>query len=303
MGRERPSPTRSTGRLRTASRRAIKAGRGPQSDDRKAGRRPVLSDREVRQVVRAAATGDYFAADLKTKFSVTASVRTIQRLLKNVDHLVYTKMDRTLPLTAAHKSARMAWAQEHILNPGIWESTNFSDEKKFNLDGPEGYKFYSHDLRQPTQSYVRRQNGGGSVMVCGAFSDKGKSKLAILRDRQNSDYVFQQVNASIHASRETKHFLQEMQVSTMVWPARSLDCNPIENVWSAMASRVYAHGRQYDNVDQLEAAIFAAWDSIEQEYLLQLLESNSRRRLAVIKEKGALTSHKKVRFGRKRGWF
>ncbi|KAG3178109.1 hypothetical protein C6341_g8151 [Phytophthora cactorum] len=290
MGRERPSPTRST-------------GRGPQSDDRKAGRRPVLSDREVRQVVRAAATGDYFAADLKTKFSVTASVRTIQRLLKNVDHLVYTKMDRTLPLTAAHKSARMAWAQEHILNPGIWESTNFSDEKKFNLDGPEGYKFYSHDLRQPTQSYVRRQNGGGSVMVCGAFSDKGKSKLAILRDRQNSDYVFQQVNASIHASRETKHFLQEMQVSTMVWPARSPDCNPIENVWSAMASRVYAHGRQYDNVDQLEAAIFAAWDSIEQEYLLQLLESNSRRRLAVIKEKGALTSHKKVRFGRKRGWF
>ncbi|RAW39304.1 hypothetical protein PC110_g4446 [Phytophthora cactorum] len=170
----------------SASRRAIKAGRGPQSDDRKAGRRPVLSDREVRQVVRAAATGDYFAADLKTKFSVTASVRTIQRLLKNVDHLVYTKMDRTLPLTAAHKSARMAWAQEHILNPGIWESTNFSDEKKFNLDGPEGYKFYSHDLRQPTQSYVRRQNGGGSVMVCGAFSDKGKSKLAILRDRQNS---------------------------------------------------------------------------------------------------------------------
>ncbi|KAG4249393.1 hypothetical protein PC116_g2821 [Phytophthora cactorum] len=89
----------------------------------------------------------------------------------------------------------------------------------------------------------------------------------------------------------------------MVWPARSPDCNPIENVWSAMASRVYAHGRQYDNVDQLEAAIFAAWDSIEQEYLLQLLESNSRRRLAVIKEKGALTSHKKVRFGRKRGWF
>ncbi|KAG2831600.1 hypothetical protein PC118_g20760 [Phytophthora cactorum] len=114
---------RRTDRSRSASRRAIKAERGPQSDDRgerpKAGRRPVLSDREVRQVVRAAATGDYFAAELKTKFSVTASVRTIPRLLKNVDHLVYTKMDRTLPLTAAHKSARMAWAEEPILNPGI----------------------------------------------------------------------------------------------------------------------------------------------------------------------------------------
>ncbi|KAG3210581.1 hypothetical protein PC129_g18416 [Phytophthora cactorum] len=113
---------RRTGCSRSASRRAIKRERGPQSDNRgerpKAGRRSVLSDREVRQVVRAAATGDYFAAELKTKFSVTASVRTIQRLLKNVDHLVYTKMDRTLSLTAAHKSARMAWAEEHILNPG-----------------------------------------------------------------------------------------------------------------------------------------------------------------------------------------
>ncbi|KAG3246806.1 hypothetical protein PI124_g8475 [Phytophthora idaei] len=124
---------RRTGRSRSASRRAIKREQGPQSDDRgerpKAGRRSVLSDREVRQVVRAAVTGDYFAAELKTKFGVTASVRTIQRLLKNVDHLVYPKMDRTLPLTAAHKSARMAWAEEHILNPGIWEYIIFLMKK------------------------------------------------------------------------------------------------------------------------------------------------------------------------------
>ncbi|KAG3107622.1 hypothetical protein PI125_g12563 [Phytophthora idaei] len=44
----------------------------------------------------------------------------------------------------------------------------------------------------------------------------------------------------------------------MVWPACSPGCNPIENVWSAVASRVYVHGRQYGNVGQLEAAIFAA---------------------------------------------
>ncbi|GMF32015.1 unnamed protein product [Phytophthora lilii] len=79
------------------------------------------------------------------------------------------------------------------------------------------------------------------------------------------DYVFQQDNASIHASRETKAFLQEQHVDTMVWPARSPHCNPIENVWSAMAARVYAHGRQHRTVEQLEAAIMAAWDSIEQE--------------------------------------
>ncbi|POM62784.1 hypothetical protein PHPALM_28016 [Phytophthora palmivora] len=64
--------------------------------------------------------GNYFAAELKTKLGIKASVRTVQTVqtvLKRVDHPVYTKMDRTLPLTAAHKAARLNWAEEHILNP------------------------------------------------------------------------------------------------------------------------------------------------------------------------------------------
>ncbi|KUF96153.1 hypothetical protein AM587_10008446 [Phytophthora nicotianae] len=82
------------------------------------GREAALTQKEYSWVIglHDAATGDYFAAEHKTKFSVKASVRTVQRLLKNVGHLVYTKMNRTLPLTAAHKSARMAWAEEHITN-------------------------------------------------------------------------------------------------------------------------------------------------------------------------------------------
>ncbi|GMF32967.1 unnamed protein product [Phytophthora lilii] len=87
--------------------------------------------------------------------------------------------------------------------------------------------------------------------------------------------------STMYSSKITRQFtprakrLQEQQVDTMVWPARSPDCNPIENVWSAMAARVYAHGRQYRTMEQFEAAIMAAWDSIEQEYLLKLLKSVS----------------------------
>ncbi|KAG2814317.1 hypothetical protein PC111_g14039 [Phytophthora cactorum] len=261
--------SRKTGRSRTCVRKAIKEEREPRTD-------------EIRLLVRAAAKGDCFAKELKTRFGIKASVRTIQRLLKSVDHLVYTKMDRTLPLTAAHKTTRMDWAEEHILKP---------DEKMFNLDGPDGFKYYWRGMRRPAQSYVRRQDGEGSVMVWGTFSAAGKSKLAILCGRQNSDFVFQQDNASIHASRETKHILEENEVCTMVCPARSPDCNPVENVWSAMAAKVYAHGRQYRTVVELEEAVLAAWDAIVQEYLLKLVESMPRRCLAVIKQKGGLTKY------------
>ncbi|OWZ15130.1 Transposable element [Phytophthora megakarya] len=77
----------------------------------------------------------------------------------------------------------------------------------------------------------------------------------------------------------------------MKWPTRSPDCNPIESVWSSMAARLYAHGRQYRTTEQLALAIQAARDSIEQEYLDKLVESMPRRCLAVIKQKGGLTKY------------
>ncbi|ETP09312.1 hypothetical protein F441_14822 [Phytophthora nicotianae CJ01A1] len=126
--------SRKSGRSRTSVRKAIRQEQGPLTDESKKqgglGRRAELTEREVRRLVRAAATGDQFAAELKTRLGPKSSVRTVQRVMQRVDHLVYTKMERTLPLTAAHKAARMTWAEEHILNPGIWQYTVFSDEKK-----------------------------------------------------------------------------------------------------------------------------------------------------------------------------
>ncbi|KAG2774240.1 hypothetical protein PC129_g9680 [Phytophthora cactorum] len=77
----------------------------------------------------------------------------------------------------------------------------------------------------------------------------------------------------------------------MVWQTRSPDCSHIENVWSVMAARVYARGLQYRTVGELDVAIMAAWDSIEQEYMLKLVQSIPHRCLAIIKQKGDLTKY------------
>ncbi|KAI8120489.1 Transposable element Tc3 transposase [Lucilia cuprina] len=59
-----------------------------------------------------------------------------------------------------------------------WEKVLFSDEKKFNLDGPDGFQYYWHDLQKDKEVRMSRNFGGGSLMIWGGFSIKGKLPLA-----------------------------------------------------------------------------------------------------------------------------
>ena len=80
-----------------------------------------------------------------------------------------------------------------------------------------------------------------------------------------TDSIFQQNNASIHTSELAANFFEEQQVKAMKWPARLRDLNPIENLWSILAAKVYANGKQYYNVNELTTAILYEWAGIESE--------------------------------------
>ncbi|KAE9353138.1 hypothetical protein PF008_g5125 [Phytophthora fragariae] len=111
-----------------------------------------LSERETRYLVLTAAKGQLSAKQLKEELKLSTSVRTIQRVLAGVDWIVYTKIDNTLPLSAEDKRAREAWAWEMLMNKDpvrSWDSIIFSDEKKWNLDGPDGFQTYWRNLCRP----------------------------------------------------------------------------------------------------------------------------------------------------------
>ena len=46
-----------------------------------------------------------------------------------------------------------------------WRRVIFSDEKKFNLDGPDGLSHYWHDLRKEPRWFKKRHTGGVNIMV------------------------------------------------------------------------------------------------------------------------------------------
>lgn len=144
-------------------------------------------------------------------------------------------------------------------------------------------------------------------MVWAGFSAFGTTELAFVSSRMKSaDYVrilqdkllpyvakfphqhftFQQDNAAIHVSAETTAFLLSKNVRVLPWPARSPDCNPMENVWGLLTHDVYANGKQYDSVDQLKTAILEAWGRISLETCQKLANSMHNRMLDVIAKGG-----------------
>ena len=87
------------------------------------------------------------------------------------------------PLKPEHKQARLEWCWEHMSWTEEWTHIIFSDEKKFNPDGPDGFHLYWHDLRKENKSIFSLQFGGGSVMIWGAFSSSGKTELVFINKK------------------------------------------------------------------------------------------------------------------------
>jgi hypothetical protein len=75
------------------------------------------------------------------------------------------------------------------------------------------------------------------------------------------------------------------------WPARSLDLNPIENLWGILAREVYINGRQYSTSTELKVENVNAWRQIWRQTLGDLVNSMPSRMFAVINENEGPTKY------------
>ncbi|POM79033.1 Transposase [Phytophthora palmivora] len=209
------------------------------------------------------------ARSLKESLELSVSVRRVQEILHNSENMVHEKRAACPVLKPQHIADQFTWVIQHVEHGCNWNSVVFSDEKKFNLDGPDGYQYYWRDLIKEKQIFSKRQSGGGSVFVWGSFR---KSELAFLDGKQHAekcidtlgDYLFPFVHLfhglDFEFQQDNAHSqsCQDHNVRVMWWPAKSPDLNPIENLWRILARAVYANGKQYETKTELVNAIKTA---------------------------------------------
>lgn len=139
----------------------------------------ATTERERRLILRAASNSAATARKIKDKVGTSASIWTVRRVIKQCLHLKRKKLMKKPHLLQRHKDARLEYCRTHFNWKEEWHQVIFSDEKKFNLDGPDGFQYYFHDLRKSEQFLSRRHTAVGTVMVWAAISFHGAIDLVV----------------------------------------------------------------------------------------------------------------------------
>lgn len=272
----------------------------------------VITAADKRIILRHASNSHDSAAKIKEKTGVKACVRTVQRVISNAKHIKRLKLKKKTPLNQLRKMQRLVFCRSNMTWTKEWERVVFSDEKKFNLEGPDGYAYYFHDLRKEEHTLDRLHSRAGGVMVWGAITYFGTIELQFLTSRMNAiaykgvlntafpaikdifgplKWKFQQDNAPIHTARIVKSWIEGQNVELLTWPPYSPDLNIIENVWGWLARKVYESGRQYSTEAELIEGIKRSWQAISLNYLQKLYDSLPKRMYEVILNRGGSTHY------------
>jgi len=271
------------------------------------GRKKLIGPKTTNRLIKLASNKRISVSKLKESVGFTGSYKTVLRVLHNSTTLKFQKMKGKPALTPEHKNQRFNFALNHVTWSEEWKNVVFSDEKKFNLDGPDGFHYYWHDLTKEPITYSKRVQGGGGVMIWIGFCHAGKTSIHFIDNTMNSpgyvhllnnalipfaeqvlenNFIFQQDNAPCHRANNTEEWFERKGISVMEWPSRSPDLNPVENLFGLLARKVYEGNKQYHTINQLKSAILISWDEIRNEVLENLVCSMSKRMLEVLKSRG-----------------
>lgn len=289
----------------------------------RSGRPPKLTDTSKRMLIRSAVKSRRMPfSELGNQLPVMVSKSTVRRVLEKEGY--HRRVARKVPyLTAHHRSARLSWGKMYRrFTMRNWRQVIFSDECYVYLGDSHGRIFVTRRPGEelfegclvPTfkQSTVR-------VMVWGCIMGGRKGPLVVLEypggkgggmnsaryqeqvldgvlkdfygevNTTGSQVLFQQDGAPSHTSILTKHWFERNQIPQIFHPPSSPDLNPIEPVWHELKRIIRHLPHPPSTVEQLKAAVHAAWDALSVEDIDKYVNHMPDRVEAVLKAKGGHT--------------
>ncbi len=213
-----------------------------------------------------------------------------------------------------HAQLRHDWARVMLTTRvSDWNRVLWCDEKTFRL-GVYGVEWVT---RRPGTAYAKKNLAvndryAGKVQVSISISAKGKGAIEIFEENMKAEKYISILrdshlpaarrlfgvtrpwhlvhdNDRKHTAKSVRKFLQDQKVRVLPWPAKSPDLNLVENTWARLTSIV--HDINPKNTEELRVAVRQAWDSLETDYLVHLVQSVPTRLQAVVDADGWQTKY------------
>ncbi|GFV21252.1 transposable element Tc1 transposase [Trichonephila clavipes] len=99
--------------------------------------------------------------------------------------------------------------------------------------------------------------------------------VPLFRGAVGDEFVFMDDNATCHRTLAVQDCLDSEGIQRLVWPARSPDLNPIENVWDALGRQVASRNYPPTNKNTLIRALTEEWDKLPQQLLDNVVQMTS----------------------------
>ncbi|GFU46725.1 transposable element Tcb1 transposase [Trichonephila clavipes] len=229
----------------------------------------VLSAKRNRRTTAQPVANQFLAASGKQ-----ISRKTVARRLRG-GGLYARRPVVCVPFTRQHRTARLQWCREHHnWTEQDWACVLFSDESRFSLSSDCRHQLIwreSGTAYRPENIQEKDRYPTCSIMVWAGIMINGHTRLHMVA---NGTMTGQRYIDEVLLPHDC---LDNESIQRLVWPARSPDLNPIENVWDALGRQVAGRNYPPTNKNTLIRALTEGWDKLPQQLLDNVVQSMVRR--------------------------
>ncbi|GFV03234.1 transposable element Tc1 transposase [Trichonephila clavipes] len=201
----------------------------------------VISAKRNRRTTAQQVANQFLAASGKQ-----ISRKTVARRLRGGE-LYARRPVVCAPLTRQHRTARLQWCREHHnWTEQDWACVLFSNEiqkifrKRTDIRHAVSWCGPASWINGRTRLHVV---ANGNMTGQRYIDEVLLPHVRLFRGAVGDKFVFMDDNETCHRTLAVQDCLDSEGIQRLVWPARSPDLNPIENVWDALGRQVA--GRNY----------------------------------------------------------